>query len=129
MHCIAGAACFKLKARGVSGDHLKLVEERLRSTARQILEHEKLIIAKLFEKGKIDGVTPLQLENFTKSRLNICLAQLGFAKEFDVEYDPISEWFYKGINDYQFNDFFAGQGREYHRNWPEDDFVWEVVKE
>jgi ribonucleoside-diphosphate reductase beta chain len=124
MHCIAGAACFKLKASAVSAEHLKRVEERLRETARQILEHEKVIIAKLFENGKIDGVTPLQLENFTMSRLNICLAQLGFSKEFNVEYDPISEWFYKGINDYQFNDFFAGQGREYHRNWSEDDFIW-----
>jgi hypothetical protein len=43
---------------------------------------------------------------------------------YEVSYNPISEWFYKGINDYQFNDFFSGTGNQYHRNWDETAFVW-----
>jgi hypothetical protein len=43
---------------------------------------------------------------------------------FDVQYDPVSGWFYKGINDFVFNDFFSGMGREYNRNWNEESFNW-----
>lgn len=124
LHAQASAYCFKEKSKNVSKEHLSRVEEVIRSTARKIYEHEKQIIAMLFEKGKIEGITAHQLENFVQSRINHCFTQLGFAKEYQVTYDPISSWFYKGINDYQFNDFFSGQGKEYNRNWNETDFVW-----
>jgi ribonucleoside-diphosphate reductase beta chain len=105
-------------------EYLAWVESRIREVARTIYEHEAKIIAMLFEKGKIEGITAHQLENFVQSRINHCLKQLGFNKEYDVKYDPISSWFYKGINDYQFNDFFSGTGNQYHRNWDETGFVW-----
>lgn len=104
--------------------YIALIESKVRSLVHKILDHEKEIIAMLFEKGEIKGITAHQLENFVMSRLNECLKQLGFAKEFDVKYDPISSWFYKGINDYQFNDIFSGIGNQYHRNWDESAFVW-----
>ena len=92
--------------------------------ADNIFQHERAIIAKIFEKGKIEGITAHQLENFVQSRLNICLRNLGLANLFDVEYNPIADWFYKGINDFNFNDFFTGQGREYSRGWDTKSFIW-----
>lgn len=92
--------------------------------ADNIFQHERAIIAKIFEKGKIEGITAHQLENFTQSRLNGCLRNLGLANLFDVEYNPIADWFYKGINDFNFNDFFTGQGREYSRGWDTKSFTW-----
>ncbi len=129
IHAKGGAWAFRYKlsklGKGPMIDaYKKQLEEKLRQTARKIYEHECQIIAMLFEKGKIEGITAHQLENFVQSRLNECLKELGFAKEYDVKYDPISSWFYKGINDYQFNDFFSGQGREYNRNWDQTAFVW-----
>ena len=42
---------------------------------------------------------------------------------FEVTYNPIADWFYDGINNYQFIDFFSGgAGREYQRDWDEDGF-------
>jgi ribonucleotide reductase beta subunit family protein with ferritin-like domain len=123
-HAEASAYCFRKKAQDVDADYLYKVEQKIRETARKIYEHECAIIAMLFEKGKVEGITAHQLENFVQSRINHCLKQLGFSKEYDVKYNPISEWFYKGINDYQFNDFFSGQGNQYHRVWDETAFTW-----
>lgn len=124
LHAEASAVCFKKKAQEYSKDQLKKVEDKIREVARKIYEHEVAIIAMLFEKGKIEGITAHQLENFVQSRINHCLKQLGFDKEYDVTYNPIGQWFYKGINDYQFNDFFSGTGNQYHRNWDETAFTW-----
>ena len=131
---MAGAWSFKLlqerfkndpnMQKAVKESILKDVKTKIIDTAQKIFEHEQQIIAKLFEKGKIEGITAHQLECFVQSRINLCLENLGYEKIYDVKYDPISLWFYKGINDFQFNDFFSGQGREYHRNWSEDAFEW-----
>jgi ribonucleoside-diphosphate reductase beta chain len=132
LHSVAGAWAFKYKLEqqkqlqgSIGFDMYKIyIESEIRILANKIYEHEKQIIAMVFEKGDIKGITQHQLENFVQSRINECLKNLNLTKEFDVKYDPISLWFYKGINDYQFNDFFSGQGREYNRNWNEEDFVW-----
>src|SRR5690606_1221344 len=96
-------------------------EEHLRKTiedaGKTVLEHERAIINKIFSKGKIEGITPTQLENFVQSRINLCLRNLGYANIFKVEYNPVAEWFYKGINGYQQQDFFNSQGNQYGRNW------------
>jgi ribonucleotide reductase beta subunit family protein with ferritin-like domain len=134
LHSLAGAWAFKYaleKQRIILSkdefDSYKVkIEEKIRQVARKIYEHECQIIAMLFEKGKIEGITAHQLENFVQSRINECLKQLGFAKEYDVKYNPIAEWFYKGINDYTFNDFFSGMGNQYHRNWDQSAFTWKV---
>jgi ribonucleoside-diphosphate reductase beta chain len=132
MHSQGGAWAFKYKLEKLKQEltpeafelHKLAIEEQVRAVARKIYEHECQIIAMLFEKGDIKGITAHQLENFVQSRVNECLKNLGFGKEYDVKYNPISEWFYKGINDYTFNDFFSGMGNQYHRNWDSLAFVW-----
>lgn len=126
IHSVAGAWSFKyLKSqRNLSEDQENQLEAKIRAVVRLIYEHEKQIIAKLFEKGEIKGITAHQLECFVQSRLNECLKELGYKKEYEVKYNPIAEWFYDGINKFQFNDFFSGQGREYNRNWDQSGFIW-----
>lgn len=138
IHSVAGAWSFKHKLDQIKNlQHMldnpsrfyaykQRIELQIRTLTNKIYEHEKQIISMLFEKGEIKGITELQLSNFVMSRLNECLKQLGFEKEYEVEYNPISSWFYKGINDYSFNDFFSGQGKEYNRNWDETGFEWKV---
>jgi ribonucleotide reductase beta subunit family protein with ferritin-like domain len=132
MHSTGGAWAFKYKLEQLKQElspeafelHKIAIEAQVRLVAQKLYEHECQIIAKLFEQGEIKGITAHQLENFVQSRVNECLKQLGFAKEYDVKYNPISEWFYKGINDYTFNDFFSGLGNQYHRSWDSADFIW-----
>jgi ribonucleotide reductase beta subunit family protein with ferritin-like domain len=52
------------------------------------------------------------------------MVNLGYEKLYEVKYNPIADWFYNGLNNYQFVDFFSGQGREYQRNWDSERFVW-----
>ena len=135
LHAIAGAWCFRHKlaehARKNPTTHAQYVEElekKIIDGAQKLYEHEKEIIKMTFAEGKIEGITEHQLDNFVQSRINECLKQLGFKKLYDVKYNPISEWFYKAINDYSFNDFFSGMGSQYHRNWDETAFVWKAAE-
>lgn len=92
--------------------------------AEALRNHEYAIIDKLFEKGPITGITATQLRHFVDSRVNACLKELGLKSLYKVEYNPIADYFYKGINNYAFNDFFSGVGNQYNRNWEESGFVW-----
>jgi ribonucleotide reductase beta subunit family protein with ferritin-like domain len=131
LHSMGGAWAFKYlkNKRNLTTDEADNIKTKVIEAATKIYEHECEIIKEVFSKGKVEGLTAHQLENFVKSRINKCLKELGYSKLYDVTYDPISEWFYKGINGYQFNDFFAGVGSQYHRNWDESGFTWKVNNE
>lgn len=128
LHSLGGAWAFKhkLSQNNYSEVYKKEIEVKVREVANRIYEHECQIIAMLFEKGEIKGITAHQLECFVQSRVNECLSELGFEKEFNVKYNPIASWFYDGINKFQFNDFFSAVGREYNRNWDQSEFKWKA---
>jgi ribonucleoside-diphosphate reductase beta chain len=90
--------------------------------AETVLEHEKQIVKKLFEKGPIDGITDVQLIHFVESRINLCLRNMGYENLYKVTYNPISDWFYDGIEGFSMIDFFHAQGNQYERGWDESAF-------
>lgn len=100
------------------------MQDKAHNLADKILEHESQIINKIFEKGDIKGITEHQMVEFVKSRLNLCLKNLGMEPLYEITYNPISSWFYKGINSIQFHDFFYRVGNEYQREWVEEKFSW-----
>jgi ribonucleotide reductase beta subunit family protein with ferritin-like domain len=124
LHAVGGAWLFNthLEELGNNLDREEL-EENIYKAAEKILEHEKAIIAMLFEKGSIVGITPTQLEHFVESRLNICLNNLGYKNHWEVKYNPIADWFYDNINSLKLHDFFDTGGSDYSRNWNQQDFV------
>jgi ribonucleotide reductase beta subunit family protein with ferritin-like domain len=126
LHSIGGASlCRDLKRELEYTEEEELeFEHEVYSLCDIVRDHEYRIIDMIFEKGKMDGITDIQMKHFVDSRINTCLQQLGLNRLYDVKYNPIAEWFYKGINNYQFNDFFSGIGREYQRNWDESKFIW-----
>ena len=126
IHSLGGAWLFRTlqDELQVSDKEKKKFGEDLYGYARDILLHEKEIIAMLFEEGRIEGITELQLSNFVESRIDICLEQLGYDKIFKPAYNPIKDWFYTNINAGQFHDFFTKVGSEYHRAWEEEKFEW-----
>lgn len=99
-------------------------EYLIEKAARELYEHECRIIDMIFEEGKIEGITDVQMKHFVESRINECLKRLDMKPIFEVNYDPISRWFYDGINAYQFHDFFAGIGNQYNRSWDQTAFEW-----
>lgn len=124
LHCEASAWLYRTlcKEQGVATAHWQDEAHKLVHAA---VEHEKAIASKIFEKGAIDGITQQQLENFIEHRADLVLKNFGIEPIFNVEYNPISEWFYRGINGYVSNDFFTGVGREYTRTWDSESFKWE----
>lgn len=104
--------------------YLDALEDDIYKAAQTVYEHERLIIQRIFSKGKIEGITEKQLEHFAQSRINLCLRNMGYKNLFKVDYNPVGEWFYKGINGYQAQDFFSSQGNQYVRNWDISGFTW-----
>ena len=92
--------------------------------AEIVLEHEKQIAKKIFEKGTIPGITETQLIHFAESRINLCLRNLGYENLYKVTYNPVADWFYDGINGFSMIDFFSSQGNSYERSWSEADFTF-----
>lgn len=130
LHSQAGAWLFRTTLAEAIADNSLTSEELVRlkddlvETAKLILEHETVIINKIFEKGPIRGITDKQLIHFVESRLDDCLKNLGYKMVFKPVYNPIADWFYRDINGSTLHDFFSSVGSEYNRNWKETRFVW-----
>ena len=130
LHSQAGAWLFRTLLQEAEEDgqlstaQLNLLNHELEDTAKVILEHESIIIDKIFEKGAIKGITENQLKHFVESRLDICVEDLGFKGIFKPTYNPIAKWFYKDLESSTLHDFFSSTGNDYNRNWIEGKFQW-----
>jgi ribonucleotide reductase beta subunit family protein with ferritin-like domain len=130
LHSQAGAWLFRTLLQEAEEDgqistaQLNLLNHELEDTAKVILEHESIIIDKIFEKGAIKGITENQLKHFVESRLDICVENLGFKGIFKPTYNPIAKWFYKDLESSTLHDFFSSTGNDYNRNWIEGKFQW-----
>ncbi len=131
MHTLGGGWLFKTAKdeRNLSRSDEEGLLDKITEAAHKIREHEFYIVDMMFEKGDIPGITPTQLKHFVESRLNLCMNNLGYKKLYDVKYNPIADWFYTGLNNYQMVDFFSGVGREYSRNWDENEFTIDWSKD
>lgn len=127
VHQTAGAELFKvtLKESKLNKVDTQELFSNIQDVAKSICTHEERISDMLFEKGSLPGITADSLKAFVRSRVNICLSDLGVGAVFDSENNPIADWFYTNAQGYQSNDFFSGIGREYTRSWDEKSFHWE----
>ena len=126
IHAEAGAWLYKIvlqESKLTTEEYADLVK-RIHEIAQIIFEHESRIVDMLFEKGPMDNINAHDLKTFVMSRINKCLENLAVTKLFVYTDNPIAKWFYRGINNFRFNDFFAGMGNEYNRRWKKTAFVW-----
>lgn len=132
LHQQAGAALFNvvLKESKLSVEQRYELFSRIQVAARKIAEHEERINDMLFEKGAPRGGYTLQsAKAFARSRVNVCLGDLGIEAIFPIEPNPVADWFYGSVQGYQQIDFFTGVGREYQRGWNEQKFEWSTTDE
>ncbi|HNA98198.1 MAG TPA: ribonucleotide-diphosphate reductase subunit beta [Marmoricola sp.] len=95
---------------------------RVRAVAEHLCSHEMRIVEMLFAQGPISGIEQADLEIFVQSRINMTLANMRMKPLFEIQENPIADWFYNGINGTQFHDFFQVTGNEYNRNIGEREF-------
>tara|TARA_R110000851_G_scaffold244874_6_gene397668 strand:- start:11182 stop:12219 length:1038 start_codon:yes stop_codon:yes gene_type:complete len=129
LHSEGGAWAFRTllseKELGGYSGHEDLYAS-IRDCANEIYDHEERIISMVFAKGDISGNTASDHRLFVKSRINLCLGNLGMEPEFPVVKSPIEDWFYKMIGGDTQHDFFAKIGSSYNRNWSRSSFRWIV---
>lgn len=126
IHYEASCWCYRLLTKDYTKEQKEEIETIIYEVAQKALEHEEQIIKKIFEHGRIEGITERALVNFVKSRIDECLSRLGMKTVHNVKAsdNPIAKTFYQATTTYQFADMFAGQNSEYHRAWDETSFVW-----
>lgn len=128
LHQQAGALLFRtaLKETKLKATDTLELFDKIYKVARQIEEHECRITDMFFERGPLRGMVADHLKAFVRSRINVCLNDLGLESIYPVEPNPIADWFYGNMHGYQQIDFFTGIGREYQRGWNEKAFEWKV---
>lgn len=126
LHAEGGAMLYRtlLEESNLSPQETGELHHKIIRAADEVFAHEQRIIEMIFEKGAIPGVNQEDLETFVKSRINLCMTNLGIPANYQIEANPIADWFYKGINSTQFHDFFNGTGSDYNRTWDEQGFTF-----
>lgn len=128
-HSIGGAMLFNTLCHEMKEQYNYDVREHLKDyiiqMAHEVFDHESAIIDLIFAE-EITGINAHDLRTFVKSRINLCLENLGYKPLFKIEENPIADWFYKSINSKKLTDFFTGSGSEYNIKWDRAAFgnVW-----
>ena len=127
LHGSAAAYFFKtVLAEDTAGnqdiDQVKLKKD-INRLMREIIRHEDSVIDYTFTGDiAINDITGAQLKTFIRSRANDALELLGMEAPFDIEDNPIAEWFYKSANSIKMHDFFVAGTSQYRRSWKLDSF-------
>ena len=128
IHSLAGAHAFRIAVTECKEEQIlttlqvKELQRAIVKGAKELKDHEYRIIEMIFAKGKIDGITERDMKTFIKSRINLCLNNLGIDSIYDINDNPIGKWFYDNITMPTIHDFFYALGSQYHRDWAESDF-------
>lgn len=98
---------------------------------KEIIYHEDNMTDYTYEgEVKINDVYPEDIKIFVRSRANMVLEGIGMDSIYEIQNNPIAEWFYRGANSIKSHDFFASTTNQYSRNWSEESFsILEHMKE
>lgn len=126
LHSEAGAWVFRMALNEYTSDPSTIREiwSKVEEAARVMYAHEAEIVDNIFAEGEIAGITPHQLKEFVKHRINLCLSNLGLDPIFVVEDTTIEDWFYADISGARSTDHFYTLSSSYSRNWVEAKFEW-----
>lgn len=106
------------------------LEQDIRYMLAEILQHEFAVISYTFPgEAAINDITGHQLKQFVTSRANNVLELLGYEPTYNVEENPIADWFYQGVKSIKSHDFFAANTNQYRRSWKYDNFSLGAVNE
>ena len=111
---------------GIIEDDVKMIK----GLADTIYNHELSVVKHLFKDKTINDISANDLDNFIKSRVNDVLIDLGINPVFEVDNNPIADWFYKDKETITIHDFFSTGTAQYRRGWKENEFsALEFIKD
>ncbi len=102
----------------LSSDEKDIKEREFKRVILRFMELQKDVRDWIFEQGECDHFTKIDLENFTKRRIDDALANIGFSRIFNItdeEYEPM-EWFDEEIFANTLDDFFAKRPVDYTKH-------------
>jgi len=96
--------------------------EKVKKLSELIYQHEMSVVNYLFKDKTINDISANDLDDFIKSRVNNVLIDLGLNPIYEVNNNPIADWFYKDKESITIHDFFSTGTAQYRRNWKENNF-------
>lgn len=124
IHADAGAWLFNQLVKEMGG----LTEDQydlIYLAAEQLLQHEYQIIDMLYSEGDLETVNKEDLQDFVSSRIAICLKNLNMdGTRYEVDNNPVADWFYDQVNNVGLHDFFVSSGNSYERGIESTGFQW-----
>jgi ribonucleotide reductase beta subunit family protein with ferritin-like domain len=126
LHSQASAMCYKtLKSEmNLTPEETLDYQVYCYDVAKDILEHEYLIIDKLFSYGEIRSIKKEDLKLFVEHRTLYCLNLLGYKVESDCHDNKVASWFYILAKSYNMGDFFVSQQKDYENSVNKTRFTW-----
>lgn len=98
-------------------------DENVKRVIQEIVSHEDDVIDYMFPGDvPINSITGSQLKTFIRSRANDVLNDLNIESIFEIDENPIAEWFYKGSKSIRLHDFFVSGTAQYSRKWQTNRF-------
>jgi ribonucleotide reductase beta subunit family protein with ferritin-like domain len=124
IHTAAGTKLFitLLEEAKLTDKEFSRLSDSVNEIARQVIEHENIIIRKIFSEGRVVGITRLQLTRFVATRTSIVLSGIGIDSDIKAEYSNIDDWFMSNIKTLTQTDFFSQQSTAYSRSWDRSKF-------
>ncbi len=94
-------------------DYSAMIQE----TCREAYESESKIIDWIFEKGELDFLPKIVIDEFIKNRFNNSLESIGIGKIFDINEEELAktEWFDDEILGTKHGDFFVKRSINYSK--------------
>lgn len=93
------------------------LNENILALAEDMYEHEARIVDMLFANGEVDGINAKDLKTFVRGRIGVTLRNLGIeTHDYDIDKNPVGDWFYTMVSGISLHDFFSKQGNSYRRD-------------
>lgn len=127
-HNIASSWLFRTLKREYEelGEFNEGLYDKVISIADTIKEHEFKIIESIFSNGNIPTIKKEDLESFILARIDVCLVRMGYKPIHNVTNFVVAKWFDDILINLNNNDFFAGQGAGYTRDFNKEDFHFDM---
>lgn len=101
-----------------SGELFKFIIKLVNKT----IEHEAIITANIFKKGRISGITEHQITNFVNNQGVRLLELMDIPTEMKILPTDIENWYWTNISGIKLGDFFAVQSTGYSHQYVKGKF-------
>lgn len=123
-HYTAGSMLVALliKEADLTSSEIEEVSDYLQKVVRKTLEHESIIVDRIFQEGPIAGIEAGEVIALAHNQCIRILDLMGIAHGMEREETPVEAWYFTNAGGLKMADHFAVQSTAYSHNWTRGKF-------